>query len=264
MKSKLEGLKKIEKPVPARMESPYFQKLKEEISSGESGNEELDTALKGGLISSEDHHVLVSELSKILEKAAITDPLTGLLNRRTFIPKINKLRKDLNESVSKDQRKLRLDSILVVSVDLEGLKFFNEKPYSHDVGNKALIIFTNKLKEVLRRDGDSAFRLGGDEFALVLPIYTNSESAEKLYARIQKEINKLLHLSVQKVATDAGMQNREWDLLIRATFGHAIAKRGDLRTVEQLITEADTEERNAKDERNIHRKNLEQQKFSTL
>jgi diguanylate cyclase (GGDEF)-like protein len=165
------------------------------------------------------------------------DNLTGLSNRSLLRPKINRLRERLDYKGEDHERASKLDSILVVSIDLVGLKFFNEAPYDHSKGDDAIKAFANRLREVLKREGDSAFRIGGDEFLLVLPIDSNSDSAEKVYERVKKDLTKGLHIEGEK---------DKLNLLIQATFGHTVSKKGDTRTVEELIKDADSAERKAK------------------
>jgi diguanylate cyclase (GGDEF)-like protein len=93
-----------------------------------------------------------------LRTLAQQDPLTGLLNRRTF----------MDELEAEVERARRYDrSLALVLCDLDHFKFLNDT-HGHPTGDEAL----RRLAEVLTtglRAGDSAFRIGGDEFALLLP-----------------------------------------------------------------------------------------------
>jgi diguanylate cyclase (GGDEF)-like protein/putative nucleotidyltransferase with HDIG domain len=86
-----------------------------------------------------------------LEKAATTDPLTGLRNRRTF-------EEDLAKALSKGR-------VCLVMLDLDDLKNTNER-LGHAVGDERIRAVSAAL-----RSADAAalgYRLGGDEFAAIL------------------------------------------------------------------------------------------------
>jgi diguanylate cyclase (GGDEF)-like protein len=88
------------------------------------------------------------------EMQAQTDPLTGLLNRRS-----------LENSV----RDLRADGIpySVAYGDRDHFKILNDT-HGHDAGDQALRLFARVVGESLR-PGDVAARYGGEEFVIVLP-----------------------------------------------------------------------------------------------
>ncbi len=92
-----------------------------------------------------------------LKKTAITDVLTGLLNRRGFFT--------LSEKHCKlAQRNKQL--MLLIYVDLDGMKIINDK-YGHKEGDRAIIDTANILKSSFR-ESDIIARIGGDEFVVLL------------------------------------------------------------------------------------------------
>src|SRR5579863_7706724 len=97
------------------------------------------------------------ELKK-LQLNAVTDPLTGLYNRRLFAEYFEK---ELNRA-----RRYGHPMGLVV-LDLHRFKEVNDK-HGHPRGDEVLRAAAATLKKALRTS-DSAFRIGGDEFALLLP-----------------------------------------------------------------------------------------------
>ncbi|MGC1413663.1 MAG: GGDEF domain-containing protein [Candidatus Acidiferrum sp.] len=111
------------------------------------------------------------ELKK-LQLNAVTDPLTGLYNRRLF-----------GESFEKElNRARRYGSPLgLVILDLHRFKEVNDK-HGHPRGDEVLRAVAATLKKALRTS-DSAFRIGGDEFALLLP-QTDAAQALALSRRI--------------------------------------------------------------------------------
>ncbi|MGC1614520.1 MAG: diguanylate cyclase [Candidatus Acidiferrum sp.] len=111
------------------------------------------------------------ELKK-LQLNAVTDPLTGLYNRRLFSEAFEK---ELNRA-----RRYGLPLGLVI-LDLHRFKEVNDK-HGHPRGDEVLRAAAATLKKALRTS-DSAFRIGGDEFALLLP-QTDAAQALALSRRI--------------------------------------------------------------------------------
>ena len=92
-----------------------------------------------------------------LEKESAIDPLTGLLNRRSF-------ERSLEERLRQAPGAWR-DGVLFY-VDLDNFKQVNDR-FGHDRGDAALVAVAGILNRFTRRQ-DLAARLGGDEFALFL------------------------------------------------------------------------------------------------
>ncbi|HDL84989.1 MAG TPA: diguanylate cyclase, partial [Candidatus Acetothermia bacterium] len=102
----------------------------------------------------------VSQTSLLLQhfRDAGTDPLTGLLNRRTGV---NLLALQW-EQARRDHRPLS-----VALIDLDRFKRINDA-HGHKAGDRALIDFVERLRAALRA-GDALIRWGGEEFVAVLP-----------------------------------------------------------------------------------------------
>src|SRR5947209_6651894 len=132
---------------------------------------------------------------KRLELNAVTDPLTGLHNRRLFAETFEK---ELNRARRYSQ------PLGLVTLDLHRFKEVNDKQ-GHPRGDDVLRAAAGTLKKALRTS-DSAFRIGGDEFALLLP-HTDSPQALALSRRVPTvfaEMLQPLQLSVT-VAMDHGV-----------------------------------------------------------
>jgi len=110
---------------------------------------------------------------RVLQVNAVTDPLTGLYNRRLFGEGFEK---ELNRA-----RRYGLPLGLVM-LDLHRFKEVNDK-HGHPAGDEVLRAAAATLKKALRTS-DSAFRIGGDEFAVLLP-QTDAERALALSRRIE-------------------------------------------------------------------------------
>lgn len=83
-----------------------------------------------------------------LKKAAVTDPMTGLLNKASSQEEIDILVKNTNGAL--------------MMIDLDSFKPVNDI-YGHDMGDKVLIRFSEIIRSAIRST-DLAGRMGGDEF----------------------------------------------------------------------------------------------------
>jgi diguanylate cyclase (GGDEF)-like protein/PAS domain S-box-containing protein len=92
-----------------------------------------------------------------LERLSLTDPLTGLLNRRGFFDQLARRLQRL----ARDGRPAAL-----IYVDLDNFKAVNDR-FGHQKGDE-LLRFVAELLRRGTRPTDLAARLGGDEFALWL------------------------------------------------------------------------------------------------
>jgi diguanylate cyclase (GGDEF)-like protein len=124
--------------------------------------------------------VLEYEELKSLQRNAVTDPLTGLHNRRLF-----------DETFDKEFNRARryAHPLSLVALDLHRFKEVNDK-HGHPRGDEVLHAAATTLRKALRTS-DSAFRTGGDEFALILP-QTDSAQASALSRRIGVVFSELL------------------------------------------------------------------------
>lgn len=92
-----------------------------------------------------------------LEEMALTDGLTGLLNRRAFD---DILIREMQRS------KIADETVGLILLDLDHFKQLNDT-YGHGVGDEALRVVSRILKQ-MTRPGDTLTRYGGEEFALLV------------------------------------------------------------------------------------------------
>jgi diguanylate cyclase (GGDEF)-like protein/PAS domain S-box-containing protein len=111
-----------------------------------------------------------------LQRLADTDPLTGILNRRTFVIRAE-------QEIVRAQRYER--PLAFAMIDIDNFKAVNDT-YGHAVGDDALVHVVNIVAAVLRRS-DVFGRWGGEEFALLLP-ETDENSALITVQRLRKKI----------------------------------------------------------------------------
>jgi len=92
-----------------------------------------------------------------LERLALSDPLTGLANRRAF-----------HAEAERELARMRRGhaTCAVLMVDIDHFKKINDR-HGHDAGDAALCRFAAVARQTLRAD-DLAARIGGEEFAVLL------------------------------------------------------------------------------------------------
>lgn len=105
-----------------------------------------------------------NEIQK-LEKMVLTDPLTGLHNRRYF-------QDELNKELERSKRYHKNLALMVIDIDY--FKKINDT-YGHLIGDEILKRVSNLLKSSTRQS-DIVCRIGGEEFVVVLP-ETDTEKA---------------------------------------------------------------------------------------
>jgi diguanylate cyclase (GGDEF)-like protein len=113
-----------------------------------------------------------------LEDMAMTDELTGLLNRRGFTHA-------LRHEIAFARRDKEAQGMLIM-IDLDGFKTINDH-YGHAAGDQYLKAVAEALKTCVR-DHDFVARPGGDEFALILTRIDKRDSLNRL-----REIEKIFH-----------------------------------------------------------------------
>ncbi len=103
---------------------------------------------------------------------AATDPLTGLLNRRSF--------------ETQASRRLRSGRKLAFAYgDLDHFKMLNDR-HGHEAGDRALRLFSKVMKESAR-DGDLVARWGGEEFVVMIDD-SNTEAAVGMVERLRENL----------------------------------------------------------------------------
>jgi diguanylate cyclase (GGDEF)-like protein len=153
-------------------------------------------------------YLLRAELSNL----AFTDELTGLYNRRGFLP--------LTERQLKLGRRAGREMLLFF-IDVDGLKRINDS-FGHSEGDLALTRTAEVLGKTFR-DSDVLARLGGDEFA-ALAIEASGHSEATITARLQQNLETvstnesryLLSLSLGVVRFDPRTTSSIAQLILQA------------------------------------------------
>lgn len=113
-----------------------------------------------------------AQLYAQVEQQAVTDPMTGLFNRRHF-------NEQLSREIDRFQRHGHPFSYIII--DLDFLKKINDT-LGHQFGDEAIKHIAAVLKKQVR-DVDTAARYGGEEFVILLPV-TDSKAARAAAERI--------------------------------------------------------------------------------
>lgn len=113
---------------------------------------------------------------RAMKKLALTDPLTGLNNRRSFD-------KVLEREMERTKRLKTTFALLILDIDY--FKAINDQ-HGHPVGDLILKTVARILTETTRK-ADCCARLGGDEFAVLLP-EADQSATHFLVRRIHKLI----------------------------------------------------------------------------
>lgn len=163
-----------------------------------------------------DHHVYV------YRRAATTDHLTGLPNRRAFL-------EDAMRLCALQARKR--EPVTLMMFDLDHFKSINDR-FGHAVGDEALKVFAEVLTTSMRAT-DIMGRLGGEEFAAIVAgnMETTARIAERVRAGFEQAgimiAGHVVGGTVSIGAATAAEPVRDIDaLLVRADEALYAAKRG--------------------------------------
>jgi diguanylate cyclase len=144
---------------------------------------------------------------------SLTDPLTGLPNRREFNER-------LEERMSAWSRRREAFSLLILDVD--HFKKLNDQ-YGHLAGDQVLASLAGTLRGAIRRE-DMIARYGGEEFAILLPNTTEQQAS-------------LVAQNVREAASRTVVQHGEHAINITVSGGIATIQPNE--QVEVLIQRAD-------------------------
>lgn len=159
----------------------------------------------------------LKRVNEELRRLSITDPLTGLYNRREF-------EQLMSTDILLSLRHNEPNSLLIVDIDL--FKKINDT-YGHAVGDRVLRQLAALLTENLRRS-DVLCRLGGEEFVV-------------LCRRANREKAMLVAENIRRVVEGYEFQTGEQKLKITISLGIASIPNDDnARTTDELFQQADS------------------------
>ena len=173
-------------------------------------------------MSAERIHELEVELRR-LQGMVFQDELTGMLNRRGFVDRVDQIFQFIRQHHDQERRHGVRIPFSVIFIDLDNFKQINDE-HGHGTGDAALKHAAQVFGRTVRQ-GDVIARFGGEEFVVALHAVTGDDAehvAEKI--RLALESSPCVH--------------EELVLPLTASFGVAEYRVGD-DTLEQLITRAD-------------------------
>jgi diguanylate cyclase (GGDEF)-like protein len=149
-----------------------------------------------------------------LRSLAITDPLTGLVNRR-----------GLTEILGAASSRATATNLLAVyMIDVDGFKPVNDE-YGHETGDVLLKQLAQRLRENVRFS-DVTSRLGGDEFVVLAEGLKSEQQVYELGAKLLAVCDKAFDANGHRVR-------------IGLSIGYAVGPQ-DSRNPTQLMQMADT------------------------
>lgn len=158
----------------------------------------------------------VDRLEKEMRAMASYDDLTGLLNRRAFIQRVNQFLAI---------RERQPSDFALLMIDLDKFKNINDN-FGHVAGDKVLQSFGHLAKATLRK-GDMLGRLGGEEFVVLLP-GSNIESAKNFAQRLHQQVRA------------TGVEYGELHISFTVSIGITGLRNTQHQRLESLIKQADT------------------------
>jgi diguanylate cyclase (GGDEF)-like protein len=175
----------------------------------------------------------VEILERKVEEQAV-DPVTGFLKFDSARPIIDDLIRKINNG---EKRATDLQVITVIAVDIDDLRLLNV--YGHDEGDKGLRALADEIKKETKRNQAFYFRRGdkSDEMIIVLTSTSKTFDPRKIFKIIQTKVNTNLRIEVLgKTSSGTRMKLK---LPITAAMGFAVFKRGENKTTDELLKEAD-------------------------
>jgi diguanylate cyclase (GGDEF)-like protein/PAS domain S-box-containing protein len=174
---------------------------------------------------------LLSRYQDELYHLSVTDPLTGLYNRRHFDGQLEVI---LADHLPKNM------PVCLLLIDIDGFKFINDT-YGHPFGDEVLRTTAQLLKLLVRRN-DYIARLAGDEFAMVLKntdIVNATRIAQKVHdsisnTRIPLPVGHMQLQSSMGVAEAPTHGSNAQDLVSAADVALYHSKRGGRNRIEVL------------------------------
>jgi len=168
------------------------------------------------LLRTKQAHDRIRKLHTTLEQMVVSDPLTGLHNRRYLMDRM------LQEMQRSDRHG---EPLALAMIDLDAFKPINDQ-FGHVLGDKVLRAVGSAISKSVRVS-DIAARYGGDEFAVILP-QTPPEGAMRVCERLLRNISEV---TLQ--------DEMERTFRITASLGLAYYPADDVETPEDLVHSAD-------------------------
>ena len=139
---------------------------------------------------------------------SVLDPLTGLLNRKSLLPRFEELQQ---------QARQQRAPICMIAADLDRFKDVNDT-HGHEVGDAVLQATAYEMRKCVRTF-ELFYRIGGEEFLAVIPgagISEGRELAERMRAAVDKANPSGVEITVSLGVGVAAEDQLEFERLFNA------------------------------------------------
>jgi len=160
----------------------------------------------------------IKTLNEKLEALSMTDELTKLNNRRSFL--------DYIDIIWRQSRRLQLP-VNILMIDVDYFKKYNDS-LGHLEGDKALIAIAQCMKNQIKRDTDFVARFGGEEFVCLLPYIEKENAVNFAKELVQSVENMKIHHPVSEISK-----------YVTISVGMASVVPNEQNSPTQLLNEAD-------------------------
>ena len=150
-----DGGAKLETPLDAAS----LAVLLEQLGAATATMQVANARLEGELAAAATESRALSEKLGTAERAAITDQLTGVLNRRGTIELLERAQAETRASGMK---------LAVAMIDIDHFKRFNDR-FGHALGDEVLRFVARHVADRIAPKGGTVGRIGGEEFVAILP-----------------------------------------------------------------------------------------------
>ena len=133
--------------------------LLEQLGAATATMQSANARLEGELATAATEARALSEKLGAAERAAITDQLTGVLNRRGTFESLQRLQGETRASGQK---------LSAAMLDIDHFKRFNDR-FGHALGDDVLRFVARHVADRIAPAGGMVGRLGGEEFIALLP-----------------------------------------------------------------------------------------------
>jgi diguanylate cyclase len=197
-----DGGARLERPIDAAA----LAALLEQLSAATATIQAANARLEGELAQAASEARALSEKLGAAERAAITDPLTGVLNRRGTIELLERLQMETRAAGSR---------LALAMVDIDHFKRVNDR-FGHALGDDVLRFVARHLADGIAPMGGKVGRFGGEEFIALLPdhdVMRATAVIDKARSQLAGQIirNAMDGSSLGRVSFSAGVAGDRFD-----------------------------------------------------
>jgi len=149
------------------------------------------------LLAKHEKGLLINRLQdkqKLLSDMARTDALTGLPNRRLLAEQFENLANGFSHNNEK---------FAALFIDMNNFKLINDE-HGHEVGDKALILLADTLRNAVRKS-DVVARLGGDEFIVIVKNVNSKDEVDAVTQKITESLEITIDVDSHKINASASI-----------------------------------------------------------